>query len=361
MFPMRPQRKTRSSGAVLLVGLVLLGLCIGGGLFTGGVLETSECRRIQNGVSAPATITSAVPTERRGSKGRRYYGIDLTYRFEYLGGPRSGHRIGIEKYSTSSRSERDDLIRRLRPGAGVTARFEPGHPERAVLDPRITIKIGAMVTSGAGLIGLTLAFPFLCRGARFYRDDLPISTDAVTGPDGFEFYRILRREQYAPFIVGIVLATVAFQVLAFVVLGNRNSVNPEFLTIVSIVSVGLTLIGAAASRTLSPRGAGALEVHPARSTLVRRPLIRHFLVAERTIPMDRVTDITLTFKRRKHASKPTNKDAMFALSLETLTESGAPRTVKLPGLSFTRENAEELGAWLREELALDTPAGPPLT
>lgn len=328
----------------------VLAVCIGAITLYAGLRQTMECLRIQHGAAARATVASSTPTERRGRHGTTY-GIAVVFTFEHRGQRHSGHRVGVAGYSTSSRAERDDLMRGLRPGSSVTAFFEPNHPERAVLDPRLSTGIAMLTTAGAGVLSVGLVLPFLLPVRRYIRPDLPINTEPVVFAEGDDGFRILPRDQHSGFLTAIVFSIIAVQGLAYFLFAHRGAVPAGMIAGAGIASLFVAIGGGVATRMASPHGCGSIEIHPASSALVLRPLLKGR--AAETIPMDRITDVKRTLRSQKYARRDTDKNAAFYPTLELITPQSATDTRKLKRFSFHRNNADELIGWLREQLALE--------
>lgn len=345
----------------LSIVLGVLALAVGGLLIGIHVDEALRTRAYASGLTAQATIRSADIVAKRNSKGNVRYRVDVTYSFQVDGRTYIVSRAFLEPFQTSRKREAAAVAAAFPAGEKRTAYYLPNHPERAILEPRITRNIVNPIFGGAavGSVGLALVlFPFSIR--RFYHPDLPVNTRATE--HGFA---ILPSTGW--FAAGLIASI--FLGLATAGIGGlsqphwpREPSMPEVYAYAAVAILIPLVLRVLLGLLVHPLS-GAILLNHAEGSLALSPLRRG--ASPRFIkPYEQVIDAGLHFRPAKHAKTPGSTAATFSLEIASLPSDGGVGHADLPlparqfrNHLFQRDDAHELLGWLRHELALDQGQG----
>lgn len=341
------RRSSRNHWFVWIFFPLLLG-GIGIGISVSGMLRILESERVRQGMTAMATIDAVRPTEWRGGKGSRHYGIEIQYSFEHQGTIVVGHRIGMTRYSVSRSSTRDRKMAQFQIGSPVKVFYEPSSPGRAVIDPAPNSVMLALPLLGTGLALLGFVIPLFIRSNRYARDELPFGThESAEGSGVFAIGESGARRQVAASITMLVIAA-AGVICAVGVTGNAPSAHVGLMVAMAIM-VAAAIFGLILGFRVSPAGAGNLVVDSSAGQVMIRNLLGR---GARSWAFEDVTDIRAEFKPMKGAMKPEDKNAVFCPKMTVLDAEKGQRDLELSRFTWRREDARELVGWLRDQLAL---------
>lgn len=311
-----------------------------------GDRDMDECERIQAGTSAPASIVTILPGERRGSKGQRYYYFSVRYQFEYQGRTFYGRRFQVDKYETGSRAKRDQVMAALQADPNLQAHFEPGKPESAVLDPRITSDEVLVSLAGVCVAVVGVAVGLAASRSRFYEPDLPIRTQRTA--TGY----VVRSQSTRRTGIAFLGATAAVLTVGLggLILLSRAAVDAGAVRGLMAAGVLAFVVVAVLGMLITPRGAGDLEVDVGAGVMRIRPSFGRG--RGKDIALEDVVEITPVFHSVKGATKPNDRSAQFFPMIAMVSEEGLVRAEALTRFAHRREDACELIEWLREQAAL---------
>jgi Protein of unknown function (DUF3592) len=342
---MRPKRRSPIGGAIALGFLGLVCILVGIGLGWNGTDEMHEAERIQVGKSAPATIVSITPIERRGNKGRKSYRFSMTYTFEYEGRTYQGKRFRVDQYSTSSQSRRDQVIADLQANPNLTAHFEANAPDRAVLDPAITKRDAMKTVIGAAVAFLGLGFWIGGGRAKFYDPALPIRTRATD--DGY-LIRAASTRRNSIATIAVIGGISCLAIAAWLAI-SATPIKSAAVLIAVAVGAGAFVLGAVATFVLCRSGVGDIEILTRESAMLLHPTFGRG--GPERIALEDIDDITVVNAIVK--GKVTDKHATFYPTLAIATDiPGQSKAIALNRFTHNRADAEELIGWLREQAAL---------
>ncbi len=335
-----------------VAGMVLALVFIAGGgaiaYFSGR--EMLEADRIRTGARASAVVDECRPTEWRASKGRRRYGFEVRYHFEHEGRAYQGHRYQSGKYSSSRKVRRDRVVAGLAPGAVVTAYFEAGRPERAVLDPALRFDACFPPVLGVGVALVGLAFPFLVsRGRARGVEGLPVETTRAG-----HVYRVSARTNHDADRGGSILAGAIAGVAGSGVVLATNTPSVALAAGLAGGTVALTAAVFALHRAARREGSGDLIIDAEHQRLA---VVGGNGIADeaKAIEFERVLDVELVHVPGKYDRNPKAASARLFPRLKVADEASkeGSRQVKLAQFKWPRGEAMELAEFLRSQLALE--------
>jgi hypothetical protein len=347
---MRSSRKTPRFGIIFAWVAGVLAMLGGAAATYTGINRITLCRELAAGPTADATITRSEVVTRRGSKGRKYHRVVVEYTYQVNGPRYSGNSPLLQPYESQNLSRAARVAAAFPLGATVPVHYLPHNPGRSVLDPRLTRQVVEPILGGAlgCSVGLTiLLFPRAT--PRYPEPDLPVHTTRT--PTGFAIAPSFGWRTSG--LIGSIVATALTGVAALISLPDWPT--PPSLQSVAAFSVGMIAIPGiilmvVGSMAHEHSGAILLDLAGGTFSISR---LRRDAPPRCVIPLEKILDARAVFRSSKHARDAAKPGAKFDLEILHIDDAGVTRTRRIGTHLFPRDDARELLAWLRQQLALD--------
>lgn len=293
----------------------------------------------------PAQVEEARVELHSDSEGSSYRPV-VRFSYEVDGQAHTSDRIGFAVWGSSDRQSVEQILEGVKPGATVTAWYDPDDPAVAILRKGL---------GGFPAILVIFLIPFHCvalgiwLGTRRARrlagadDRLAAMLEQLPGD------RVLFRPLRLPFSIWFVCTLGLSSFLGVFALLLSAGMNPSF-GLVFAVAGALLLFAFAAAWLVSRNASGRFTLDRARKTiLVGRSLDDETMTLnhEASIHFEDVTDVVVTSERKGEV----NGRPWFRHDLTLHRKRGEP--IPLTSLRGPADRAAPIVAWLRGEIGME--------
>lgn len=285
-------------------------------------------------------ISHSEMTQKRGSKGKTSYGIDLRYSYEVAGKKYESNRYRYDEDNSSDSRHARQVVGELSAGTKVPVYYNPNDPSDAVLSPGIggnSLFMLLFLTPFNLIAVMFLSLPFVGKWARL---KYPDSGGVRTWKEGTK-HRARLTDAPALVTAAITLAGGAFLLTFIVAFSAGFHASMRTMTIVWAVLLGVTVSSFMWRRGRINSGREDL-IFDETTGLISLPLTHGRKGAE-VVSLPNVADIELRTKIRRGSKGRTSRAYEVHLQMATGESSSVTE--------FSDEDqARQFAQWLGQKL-----------
>ncbi len=327
-------------------GLVFLIVFVVGGTVATYLMshDIRELSRIRTGKTAIATIDD-LGVIQHTVKGVSYYEIDISYTYTAEGQKYTSKRFSVfaERFPSLDALEAAAIEAQI--DAFATAHYEPGHPDRAILDTSMRFGAIGFVTMAGILscVGLQIFYMHIKRN-RKWLDDLPANaTSHLNGAIVLPATNSIRTNMLIGATVISLMLLIAPAFYSF-----QIPVAEEWVWWIAFSPIIIWVATFAVALAFTRSDAGAIVLDDDELQFKIRQNARFSKSAKHVLNYNEILEVDAG-SHNEHG----RFSGEFVPVIRYLDKQGIESTLRLAGFRSNRGDCEGLCAWLRDRMAIE--------